>query len=383
MSTPTPQETSAPAGQVDPSAARIRVAVLYGGRSSEHGISCLTAAGVLRAIDQERYEVIPIGITPDGVWVLAAPPEATEGAGLPQVDQAGTAVTLSLAAKDGSLWTFPERSVGECLGKIDVVFPLLHGPFGEDGTVQGMLELGDIPYVGSGVFASAASMDKHYMKILLSGQGLSVGPYVVVTDENWRTAREDSLRRIEQLGFPVFVKPARAGSSYGISKVSASADLPAAIELAREHDRKLVIESGIVGRELECGVLETLDGGIQASEIGEVEVLTGHEFYDFSAKYQSGQDVALTTPAAIDDDVRERVQQLARTAFRTMGCEGLARVDVFYTNDGDIVINELNTMPGFTELSMFPRLWAESGLDYPELIDRLLQLALSRSAGLR
>jgi D-alanine-D-alanine ligase len=365
---------------------RPRVAVVFGGRSSEHAVSCMTAAGVLRAIDRDRYDVVPVGIATDGRWVLAADdPLALEahGSALPQVDGSGPGVLVPTATTDRTFSVLRPGEVPATLGDVDVVLPLLHGPFGEDGTLQGLLELGDVPYVGSGVLASAASMDKHYMKVLLAGHGLPVGPYAVITPRQWATDPATALATLEPLGYPLFVKPARAGSSMGITKVADQAGLRAAIEEARRHDPKVVVEAAVVGRELECGVLQDLDGTPRASEVGEIQVLSGHEFYDFSAKYMDEEHVRLSCPADITADVRARVQDVAVAAFDVMGCEGLARVDVFLTEDGDVVVNEINTMPGFTPHSMYPRMWAASGVDYPALVDRLLQLALTRPTGLR
>ena len=363
-----------------------RVAVVFGGRSSEHAVSCMTAAGVLRAIDRTRYDVVPVGIAPDGRWLLAPDDSAAleaHGALLPAVDESGASVLVPTSTSDRALTTLRPGEVPTTLGDVDVVFPLLHGPFGEDGTIQGLLELGDVPYVGSGVLASAAGMDKHYMKVLLAGHGLPVGPYVVILPRQWASDRESALESVAALGFPVFVKPARAGSSMGISKVEDVAGLRAAIEAAHEHDPKVVVEAAIEGRELECGVLQELDGTPRASELGEVEVVGGHDFYDFAAKYVDEGDVRLTCPADVPTSVRDLVQRLAVRAFEVMGCEGLARVDVFWTSGGEVVVNEINTMPGFTPHSMYPRMWAASGVDYPALVDRLLQLALTRPTGLR
>ncbi|MGL5858395.1 MAG: D-alanine--D-alanine ligase family protein [Angustibacter sp.] len=365
---------------------RPRVAVVFGGRSSEHTISCLTAAGVLRALDHTRYDVVALGIAPDGRWVLVPDdPQALQlqGSGRPVVAGDGPGVVVPTSTADRSLIALEPGRVPQVLGTVDVVFPLLHGPYGEDGTLQGLLELGDVPYVGSGVLASAASMDKHLMKVLLAGHGLAVGPYQVVTPRQWRLDRDGVLHRLASLGLPVFVKPARAGSSIGITRVDEAAELAAAVDAAAKHDPKVVVEAAIVGRELECGVLQDLDGTPRASELGEIEVVSGHAFYDYEAKYFDAGSVRLTTPAQVPDDVRDRVQRIAVEAFEVMGCEGLARVDVFYTSSGEIVVNELNTMPGFTEQSMYPRMWAASGVDYPTLVDRLVQLALRRPTGLR
>ena len=271
------------------------------------------------------------------------------------------------------------------LGEVDVVFPLLHGPYGEDGTLQGLLELAGVPYVGSGVLASAAAMDKAVMKVLLLGAGLPVGPYVVVPPE--RSATKDGTDRAlaearSSLRLPVFVKPARAGSSVGITKVADWSDLDAAVATAREHDPKVLIEEGVLGREIECGVLQDAEGALEASVCAEIRVVGGQEFYDFAAKYLSDA-TEFDVPADLPTEVSERVRELALAAFGALGCEGGARVDFFVGDDGAILVNEVNTIPGFTPVSMFPRVWAASGVDYPELVDRLLRAALARPTGLR
>ncbi len=385
----TSNPTSAPASEPDDAATpprRPRVAVVFGGRSSEHAVSCMTAAGVLRALDREQWDVVPVGIARDGRWVLAADDpaalEARDGT-LPEVSTDGPGVLVPTSTGDRALLTLRPGEVPATLGQVDVVLPLLHGPFGEDGTLQGLLELGDVPYVGSGVLASAAGMDKHYMKVLLAGHGLPVGPYVVILPRQWESDPDTALAAAGELALPLFVKPARAGSSMGITRVDRLDDLPAAVEAARRHDPKVVVESGIVGRELECGVLQDLDGTPRASELGEVEVVSGHAFYDFEAKYAGTDDVRLSCPADVPASAREAVQAMALKAFEVMGCEGLARVDVFLTPDGGVVVNEINTMPGFTPHSMYPRMWAATGVTYPELVDRLLRLALARPTGLR
>jgi D-alanine-D-alanine ligase len=369
-----------------------RVAVVFGGRSSEHAISCVTAAGVLAAIDRDRYDVVPVGITTDGRWVLAQDdPERwriTDGR-LPSVDaeaEAATAVTLSQGLHARDLVTLQPDEVPRVLGQVDVVFPLLHGPFGEDGTIQGMLELSDTRYVGAGVLSSALSMDKHYMKAVLAAHGLPVGPYVVVLPQEWEGDKELVRDAVASLGYPVFVKPARAGSSMGITKVHGPDDLDAAVEAARLHDPKVLVEATVEGREVECGVLQDVDGGAPlTTEPGEVEVVEGggHEFYDFEAKYLDDSGVRLVCPADLLPDVAAEVRRLAARTFVVMGCEGLARVDVFVTRDQRVVVNELNTMPGFTPTSMYPRMWEQSGVAYPELVERLLQLAITRRTGLR
>jgi D-alanine-D-alanine ligase len=275
--------------------------------------------------------------------------------------------------------------VPRTLGEVDVVLPLLHGPFGEDGTIQGLLELADVPYVGSGVFASAAAMDKQYMKVLLAGAGLPIGPHVVIPDAEWSRDQAACAESVAALGWPVFVKPARAGSSMGVTKVRRPEDLVAAVEAAREHDPKVIVEAAVIGREIECGVLQSLDGNRpQTAPLGEIEVLGGgHEFYDFEAKYLDEDHLRLSCPADLPEDVAAEIAELAVRSFEALGCEGLARVDFFYTDAGAVLVNEVNTMPGFTPVSMFPRMWAEAGLDYPSLVDRLLELALRRRTGLR
>lgn len=366
---------------------RPRVAVVFGGRSPEHAVSCATAASVLRAIDRERYEVVPIGITRKGQWVqVADDPDALEitAGRLPSVPDTGARVIVPLGGSDHVLQVQRGGGVPAELGGVDVVFPVLHGPFGEDGTIQGLLELADIRYVGCGVLSSAAMMDKQFMKVVFAAAGLPVGPYTVISDAAWRGDPAAALDAVHALAFPVFVKPARAGSSMGITRVNEPSGLRAAVETARVHDPKVVVEGAIFGRELECGVLQGRGhAGPRVSEVGEIDVLAGHEFYDFAAKYLDEANVRLTCPADVPGRVREEVQRIAAVAFEAAGCEGLARVDCFYSDTGGVLVNEINTLPGFTPWSMFPQVWAASGLDYPELVDELLQLALRRPLGLR
>ncbi|WP_246165369.1 D-alanine--D-alanine ligase family protein [Arthrobacter yangruifuii] len=378
----------APAATDRPGGTRPRVAVLFGGRSSEHAVSCVTAAGVLQAIDTTKYDVVPIGIAKNGQWSLvsANPAEwSLRAATLPEVPVSEESVVLS--SQDGSreLVAHAAGSLPRSLGRVDVVLPLLHGPFGEDGTLQGLLEMADVRYVGAGVLASAVGMDKHYMKVVFEAAGLTVGPYEVITARQWLRDPQACLDRAGALDFPLFVKPARAGSSMGITRVTDPADLPAAIEAARLHDPKVVVEAGITGREIEVAVLQgrgTEDP--RTSQPGEVAVQDGgHEWYDFEAKYVDGAAAELSCPADLPADVSARVRSLAGTAFDSVGGEGLSRVDFFYTPDGQLIINEINTMPGFTPISMYPQMWAKSGLPYSELIDELISLALDRKTGLR
>ncbi|HEX7353454.1 MAG TPA: D-alanine--D-alanine ligase family protein [Mycobacteriales bacterium] len=346
--------------------ARIRVAVVFGGRSSEHAVSCISAASVLRALDPERYEALAVGITPDGRWVAAdVEPSALEmhGRELPAVPTTGAEVALV----SGGLRVLDRPGLP---AGVDVAFPVLHGPFGEDGTVQGLFEMAGIPYVGSGVFASAAAMDKQQMKALMRAEGLPIGAYAVL--------RPGDPVEVPFEG-PWFVKPARAGSSMGISKVGTRDGLGAAVAEARRHDPKVVVEAMITGREIECGVL----GGDPptASVPAEIHV-HGHDFYDFDAKYHPDEGTTFDIPARLDAETTRMVQDMAVRTFRALDAEGLARVDFFLTDRG-LVVNEINTMPGFTPTSMYPQMWAASGLPYPDLVDRLVQLALKRGTGLR
>ena len=365
-----------------------RVAVVFGGRSSEHAISCVTAGSVLQAIDRERYDVVPIGIATDGRWVLeSGDPERLRIQGpdrLPSVDGGRATIALAREADGTGLVVSEPAQPPLALGDVDVVFPLLHGPWGEDGTIQGLFEMAGVRYVGAGVLASAVSMDKAYMKVVLAAAGLPVLPSVTVTAREWRRDAPGCRARVAELGYPLFAKPARGGSSIGISKVHHAGELDAAIEEAQRHDPKVLLEVAAEGaREIECGVLESLDGPPETSVPAEIRIGGEHEFYDFAAKYLPEEHTELDVPAALDDETTLRMRDLAARAFDAVGCEGLARVDFFVMPDRSLIVNEINTMPGFTPTSMFPRMWAASGLPYPELVDRLLQLALARDTGLR
>jgi D-alanine-D-alanine ligase len=371
-----------------PTGRRTRVAVVFGGRSSEHAISCVTAGSVLKAIDHERYDVVPVGIATDGRWVLEsgdterlAIKSAEE---LPSVDGSGATVTLARTGSGAGLVVSDAAEPPRELGDVDVVFPLLHGPWGEDGTLQGMLEMAGVRYVGAGVLASAVSMDKAYMKVVLSAAGLPVMPSRTVSQREWDADPAGVRSRVAELGYPLFVKPARGGSSIGIAKAHGPDELDDAIEGALAHDPKVLVEVAAEGaREIECGVLESLDGGVETSLPAEIRVTGDHEFYDFEAKYLPEEATELDVPAVLPDERIAELRELAARAFLAVGCEGLARVDFFLKPDGSFVVNELNTMPGFTPLSMFPRMWAATGLDYPALVDRLISLALQRGTGLR
>jgi D-alanine-D-alanine ligase len=360
---------------------KLVVALLFGGRSSEHSISCATAAGVLTAIDRDRYDVIPVGITRDGAFTLQ-PDDASlfalNAEKLPAVEDNGSRIRWPENALAHEL-SVTENGETRSLGKVDIVFPILHGPWGEDGTVQGMLELVDLPYVGSGVLASSLGMDKHFTKTVLQQSGIPVAPWRTVTAFEWRTDPDGVRAAAAELGLPAFVKPARAGSSVGVSKVKQASELDAAIETAFAEDDRVLIESSVAGREVEIAVLGGRPGDpTRASVAGEI-VVTGRDFYDFAAKYLDAPGIDLVCPADLTADELATMQSLGVQAFDAIGGEGLARVDFFLTEDG-FVINEINTMPGFTPISMFPRCWQESGLSYPALIDELISVALARAA---
>ena len=332
-------------------ARRIRVAVLMGGRSSEHEISLASARSVLASLDPARYETTTVEIARDGRWQLGAGSGGELGAGT------SAAETLPVPTR---------ASVPETLADVDVVLPVLHGPFGEDGTVQGLLELADVPYVGAGVAASAVCMDKDLFKAVLRDRGIPVARHHVL-----RLGDEVS----NPFGYPVFVKPARLGSSVGISKVASDAELAEAVALARRHDEKVLVEEFVAGAEVECGVLGNLRPPPLASVVG--EIVPHADWYDYAAKYdEGGSDIVI--PARIPDDVAERVQALAVDTFVATECEGMARVDFFVRPDGDVVVNELNTIPGFTATSVYARLFEASGIPYGELLSRLIDLALER-----
>lgn len=385
MSEPAPTP-SQPQGT--PPARKPRVAVVFGGRSSEHAISCVTAGSVLAAIDPERYDVVPIGIARDGRWVLESGDTSRLRLGtpeeLPSVDGSRPSVALERVATGADLVVSEPSSPPRTLGEVDVVFPVLHGPWGEDGTIQGMFEMAGVRYVGAGVLASAVCMDKSYLKVVLADAGLPVMPSTTVTAREWAADPGPVHARAAELGYPLFVKPCRAGSSMGISKAHDAGELAGAIETAMEHDPRVLIEVSAEGaREIECGVLQRLDGSAEASVPAEIRIGGEHEFYDFAAKYLPAEDTELDVPADVPADVAAEMQRLALRAFEASGCEGLARVDFFLMPDGRLVVNELNTMPGFTPLSMFPQMWAATGLDYRALVDRLIGLALHRGTGLR
>ena len=349
----------------------IKIAIIYGGRSSEHSVSCISAGAIMSHLDPEKYELYPIGITQQGTWTVGeSDPEklrSTNGA-MPTVT---LTKEVSLAADPARRGQFRFADGSEHVA-VDVIFPVLHGLYGEDGTIQGLFELSGVPYVGTGVLSSACGMDKEYTKKLLAAEGLPVGKEVILRGEETLTQADCQL-----LGLPVYVKPARGGSSIGISRVTRWEDMDAALREARQYDTKVIVESEIIGDEVECGVLEYPDGTVVASVPAQlVNTSVGHEgFYGFDAKYVDG-DVSAMIPAPLDDAATRLIQSLAREAFQALQCSGLARVDFFVTQAGP-VLNEVNTMPGFTPISMYPQVFAASGVPYAELLDTLIARALA------
>lgn len=366
--------------------ARPRVLLLFGGRSSEHPISCVTAAGVLHAADRQRWDVVPVGVARSGLWShdeLDVASFRLDSDALPEVPEPAAPVSLR-ALPDGTVEL--TAADGSSLGPVDVVFPLLHGPWGEDGTLQGMFESLGLPYVGCGVLASAVGMDKHFMKVAFQAAGLEVGPWETITARDWARDPEAALARAGALAYPLFVKPARAGSSFGITRVTEPAGLRAAVEEARRFDPKVVVEAGIVGREIECAVLDGHGSAApRASLPGEIVVAHDEgetQFYDFESKYQDTGTTQLSCPAELPEEEIERLRALAIRAFEAVDGSGLGRCDFFFTPDGRWVVNEINTMPGFTPISMYPAMWERTGLSYDDLISELLDLALERGVGL-
>ena len=347
------------------------IAIIFGGRSSEHEISCVSAGGVLEALDKSRYEAVLIGITRDGRWVHVSNdfPLQIRGGVLPEVPLDAPSVVADIHG----------LSVNNRALKVDVIFPLLHGPFGEDGTIQGFCEMANIAYVGSGVLASAVAMDKSFAKPIFASQEMAVVPGFVVKKNEWSSKRTDYEKRAAELQFPIFVKPARGGSSRGTTKVKSANDFAAAIEEAHLFDTKALVEKAIHGLEVECAVLE-INGFPEASIVGSISIDPKFEFYDFQAKYLDGA-TKIELPALIPSDVAEDIRKQAIKAFKALGCSGLARVDFFYSTSGEIFINELNTMPGFTATSVFPKMWAATGKNYESIIEELIKTALLRTNG--
>ncbi len=353
---------------------RLRVALLFGGRSAEHDVSVLSATNVFRALDPARYEVVPIAITRSGTWLLCSLPENVFPAAVPET---GPRVALMPGAA-GRLLVIPDApgAAAQPLA-IDVIFPVLHGPFGEDGTVQGAAELAGIAYVGSGVLGSAVGMDKDAAKRLLRDSGLPVARFLCFT----LTDAPSFEAATAELGSPLFVKPARLGSSVGVSKATTREEFDAAVAEAFRHDSKILVEEFVRAREIECGVLEGEDGSLLVSLPGEIVPTNRHSFYSYEAKYLDEDGAEIKVPADLPDSVRERVRKLSGTTFRTLGCEGMARIDFFLREDGKLLVNEVNTLPGFTKISMYPKVLAASGIGYPDLVDHLIRHALARRHG--
>jgi D-alanine-D-alanine ligase len=393
---------------------KIRVAVVFGGRGPEHAVSCMGGGNMLGSIDRSKYDVVPIGITREGNWVLVADEpsrlaitggelpsvEAAAEPGRPMVPWAGS----ESAPGSGLVEASAPGHIPHLLGDVDVVLPVLHGPFGEDGTLQGLLEIAGVPYVGAGVLSSAVSMDKEYMKLIFAAKGLPVGPYVVLRERDWpadeqfdaagfdaaglaehpvNPERKRVLDEIADLGWPLFVKPARGGSSIGTSKAHDLAQLRESIALARQYDPKVLIEAAVDGREVEVSVLEGENGAPPDTSLpGQLLIDGGEEFWDFEAKYLDAAS-GMAIPAPIPEGATQEIRRLAALVFDAVSCEGLARVDFFYTTGGEILVNEINTIPGLSPASYFQKMWEASGLAFPQLIDRLLRTALHKRPGLR
>jgi len=350
---------------------KIRVGILFGGKSAEHEVSLQSAKNIVDAIDKEKFEVSLVGIDKEGKWLVPNASEFllhAEDPKLIALNRKGEESVALIPESNGALTNLTEGGLSS--GVIDVVFPILHGPYGEDGTVQGLLKLAGVPFVGSGVLGSAVGMDKDVMKRLLREAGIPVSKFIVLHDEDVA----DFSAITSELGLPLFVKPANLGSSVGVHKVKSEEDFTEALADAFQYDTKVIVEEFAPGRELECAVLGNHDP--IASGVG--EVVPTHEFYSYEAKYLDENGAALTVPADIPKETEERIKHIAIATFKALGAEGLSRVDVFLKEDGAIVVNEINTMPGFTKISMYPRLWGVAGISYTELITRLIELALAR-----
>jgi D-alanine-D-alanine ligase len=351
---------------------KIRVGILFGGRSAEHEVSLQSAKNIVDAIDKNKYEVVLIGIDKQGGWHLDEGSRfllQTTGSESPALAASGENLALVPGQQEEQL---VQLSGQQAPGSLDVVFPILHGPFGEDGTVQGLLKLANIPFVGAGVLGSAVGMDKDVMKRLLRDAGIPIARFIVLTKYSAKGVDFDEAR--DQLGLPLFIKPANLGSSVGIHKVKDREEFDRAVQDAFKYDHKVLIEECIVGREIECSVL----GNDQP--VGSVlgEILPRHDFYSYEAKYLDESGAALEIPAKLPPEISERIRQTAIKTFSVLCCEGMARVDFFLRNGEEIIVNEINTIPGFTRISMYPKLWEASGLSYSDLIDKLIQLAMEK-----
>ncbi|HEY3993043.1 MAG TPA: D-alanine--D-alanine ligase [Ktedonobacteraceae bacterium] len=357
---------------------KLRVGLIYGGRSGEHEVSLASSQSVLSNLDTEKYEVVPLGITKEGSWLLGAKPSQLIAAQQTVEEEPAAQTTAVTLTGDPSLRRLVPTQAGPDLGSqgmLDVIFPVLHGTYGEDGSLQGLLDMANIPYVGCGVLGAALGMDKEKMKMIFQAAGLPIVDYLVFRRNEWERAPESILDDVEQrVGYPNFVKPANLGSSVGINKAHNRQELEHAIKVAAEYDRKIVVEHGINCREFECAVLGNDEP--LASVVG--EIVSSNEFYDYRAKYIDGKSQAVI-PADIPQEAAEEIRRQSIQAFAALDLNGLARVDFFMEKEtGKVYINEVNTMPGFTEISMYPKLWAASGLPYPQLLDRLIELAIER-----
>lgn len=355
---------------------KIRVGIIFGGKSGEHEVSFCSASSIIKAIDKDKYTVVPIGITKEGRWISPQDSEVALQSG--KIEGKNTVILLNDSFSKSLVYIDNNQKLDKssALEKLDVIFPVLHGPYGEDGTVQGLLELANIPYVGAGVAASAISMDKDLMRTIFQQKDLPILKWLTIKRKEWQKDKEKILSLVQDnFEYPLFVKPANLGSSVGITKVHNKEELEKAIDLASSYDRKILIEEGLdKTREVECGVLGNDEP--RASVVGEVK--PAGEFYDYDSKYIE-EGTQLIIPADLPDEVSQEVQEIALRAFKAVDAAGMARVDFFVSKkENKIYLNEINTIPGFTSSSMYPRLWQVSGIPYPELIDRLIQLALER-----
>lgn len=348
---------------------RLRIAVLFGGRSSEHDVSVMSATNVMAALAPEKYDALPIFVTKEGRWLLS-----TFEGGVLSKPETGTELSL-VPGGQGRLLAIPADGTPHELPAIEALFPVLHGLHGEDGSVQGLAAVARVPLVGCGILGSAAALDKDIAKRLLAQAGVPVARSLTIRQDSAPGAAEIE----EKLGLPVFIKPARQGSSVGVSKVTSAADYDAALTEGFRHDDKLLVEEFIKGREIECSVLEDTEGGLFVSRPGEIAPAESHGFYTYDAKYIDADGAALKIPAELPEAVEADVRAIAADAFRAVGCDGMARVDFFVTDDMRIVLNEVNTIPGFTNISMYPKAMNASGVSYPEIIDRLVAHGLARA----
>lgn len=349
---------------------KLRIAVLFGGRSAEHDVSVLSATNVMRALDPARYDAVPVFVTREGQWLLSSYAD-----GMLAKPDSGTEISLLPGGK-GRLLAIPENGTPHEVEKIDLLFPVLHGLHGEDGAVQGLAEVARVPLVGCGIIGSANALDKDIAKRLFNEAGVPAARSVTILPD----AAPSFADIRAKLGLPLFIKPARQGSSVGVSKVSDEMDYQAALTEGFRHDTKLLAEEFIDGREVECSVLEAPDGSLFVSRTGEIAPAESHGFYTYDAKYIDADGAAIRVPAELAEGVEDELRVLAARAFRALGCDGMARADFFVTADRRILVNELNTIPGFTDISMYSKAMAASGVSYPQIIDRLVAHALARSA---